>query len=551
MAAYFWVGGSGTWNNSSTTNWATSSGGAGGAGVPTNADTATFDTNSGTTATVTVAATAVSLSTTVNKSDINLSLSGSPTLCTAAGTLTLTTGTITLNNNTLSVGALSSSGTGTRVIAFGTGTIALTSTTAATTILDVAVATNYSSTGTPKFTRNQAATATFNYQGSSNYAPNLYVTTGASALTLGASANLGILDFTGSTCSVSGSVNVYGNITLATGGTYTSFSPFFLANLTVTSNGKTLGSTSVSGGGVTATLADAMATGAFTLTRGTLDLNGKTLTATTFASSNSNTRTLAFGAIGSIACTSTGTVWNTATVTGMTVTGTPSVNITSVGSTAITVNTGALSEANVISFNFTGGTYALTFLNSAGDTVKSVDFTGYAGTLGATSTATVYGDLKLSTGMTLTTSANALALGATSGTQTITSNGKTMDFPLTISGGGTITCADALTLGSTQALTFSLGTLQLKSSATSTVGSFVTSGTTLKYLQSTTSGTQATISDASGTNTVTYLSIQDSNATGGATFDASSATNVNAGNNTGWTLPVPVVSGGNFLFLFN
>jgi hypothetical protein len=79
------------------------------------------------------------------------------------------------------------------------------------------------------------------------------------------------------------------------------------------------------------------------------------------------------------------------------------------------------------------------------------------------------------------------------------------------------------------------GTLQLKAGTTSTVGSFVTSGTTLKYLQSTTPGTQATISDASGTDAVTYLSIQDSNATGGATWQAfTTNNNVDAGNNSGW-----------------
>jgi hypothetical protein len=61
----------------------------------------------------------------------------------------------------------------------------------------------------------------------------------------------------------------------------------------------------------------------------------------------------------------------------------------------------------------------------------------------------------------------------------------------------------------------------------------------MKYLGSTTPGTQATISDASGTDTVTYLTIQDSNATGGATWSALSATNVDAGNNTGWFFSIP------------
>ena len=53
---YFWVGGSGTWDATTTTNWATSSGGAGGAGVPAATDNVTFDTLSNATLyTVTVA----------------------------------------------------------------------------------------------------------------------------------------------------------------------------------------------------------------------------------------------------------------------------------------------------------------------------------------------------------------------------------------------------------------------------------------------------------------------------------------------------------------
>jgi hypothetical protein len=54
MADYYWVGGSGTWDSTSTTNWASTSGGAGGAGVPTSADNAYFDGNSDTGAAFTV-----------------------------------------------------------------------------------------------------------------------------------------------------------------------------------------------------------------------------------------------------------------------------------------------------------------------------------------------------------------------------------------------------------------------------------------------------------------------------------------------------------------
>lgn len=47
MANRYWVGGSGTWDSTSTTHWALSSGGASGASAPTSSDDVFFDTNSG------------------------------------------------------------------------------------------------------------------------------------------------------------------------------------------------------------------------------------------------------------------------------------------------------------------------------------------------------------------------------------------------------------------------------------------------------------------------------------------------------------------------
>ena len=48
MANRFWVGGTATWDGTAGTKWATTSGGAGGAAVPTSADDVFFDGNSGT-----------------------------------------------------------------------------------------------------------------------------------------------------------------------------------------------------------------------------------------------------------------------------------------------------------------------------------------------------------------------------------------------------------------------------------------------------------------------------------------------------------------------
>ena len=60
MADRYWVGGTGTWNSTSTTNWATSSGGAAGASAPTSVDRVFFDSLSNATAyAVTIGLTAV------------------------------------------------------------------------------------------------------------------------------------------------------------------------------------------------------------------------------------------------------------------------------------------------------------------------------------------------------------------------------------------------------------------------------------------------------------------------------------------------------------
>lgn len=48
MANRFWVGGSGTWDNTSTAHWSATSGGAAGASAPTSSDNVFFDANSGT-----------------------------------------------------------------------------------------------------------------------------------------------------------------------------------------------------------------------------------------------------------------------------------------------------------------------------------------------------------------------------------------------------------------------------------------------------------------------------------------------------------------------
>jgi hypothetical protein len=211
------------------------------------------------------------------------------------------------------------------------------------------------------------------------------------------------------------------------------------------------------------------------LTGGTLDLQSFTLTTGRFNSSNTNIRTLNFGTA-NITCTGTGTVWSTATQTNLTTAGTKVVNITNATATATTVSTGVMSEASAIDFNFTGGTYALTFLGTTNYSARNVDFTGYAGTWNQVgiSGGVIFGNLKLSTGMTLASSARILVFAATSGTQEITTNGRTINCPFTFNGvGGTRRLQDALTMSSLRAVTLTSGTLDLNGQTLNAGLSFV------------------------------------------------------------------------------
>lgn len=114
-------------------------------------------------------------------------------------------------------------------------------------------------------------------------------------------------------------------------------------------------------------------------------------------------------------------------------------------------------------------------------------------------------------------------------------SGKTYNN-LTIMGTGntTITVTGSNTFAAVSSDT-NAHTIAVTASTTQTVTSFSVTGQrgALIKLISTVSGTFWTLSDSSGTNSVSYLSIKDVHATGGATYTAASSTDVSG--NTGWT----------------
>ena len=207
--------------------------------------------------------------------------------------------------------------------------------------------------------------------------------------------------------------------------------------------------------------ADLTMTGSCSFGQGTLSLATFKLTCSTFSSSVATARTLDFGT-GNITVTGTGTVFNISIQTTLTVSGTPVVNVTSTGSTAITVTPGGTAISQQVSFNFTGGTYSLTLPTGR---YNNVNFTGYSGNLNssATPTRSIYGDYTLSPTMTVSASVSATIFAGTSGTQTITTNGVVCNHPFTFNGvGGTFALGSNLATGSTnQTLTHTNGTLNL------------------------------------------------------------------------------------------
>lgn len=310
----------------------------------------------------------------------------------------------------------------------------------------------------------------------------------ASTYTVTLTGALACLDITVSagtvTFSSTGTLAVSGNMSLSSGTVWSATGTITFnatTSKTITTNATTISAgMTFNGVGGSWQLIDALTLSSartLTLTNGTFDLNSKTVVTGLFSSSAATARTIAFGT-GSITCNgASGTLWTTATVTNLTITGTPVVNISNSGGTATTVNFGALSEAQSISFNFTAGTYALT---TGAGSVKNLNLTGYNGTWSSTAALSIYGDLTLSSsaGFSWTGGAGTVTFASTSATvRNIVSNGQTINSNAAVKFNG-INGAwkfiDALT---TASLEFIAGTIDGNSMTASSGGLVYFSGT--------------------------------------------------------------------------
>ncbi len=358
-----------------------------------------------------------------------------------------------------------------------------------TTVWTTATATNLTITGTSLVESNYSGasgTRTFTANsatGSESTSVNLKISSGTDTITITTGNAFKSIDLTGFAGTFSGGTNtltLYGSLTVPGGISSFAASSGSISfkntsgTAVITSSGILIDRPiTFDGVGGTFQLSGALTLGStrtVTLTNGTLSLSSYALTCNTFSGSNSNARTIGFGTGKIVLTGNAGTIWTTSTVTGLTVSGTPTVECNYSGSTGTrTITSGTLSEANSVSFKITAGSDIV----SSGAVNRDLILTGFTGTW-SNLTRTVYGSLNVASGCTVTTGTLVTTFSGTSGTQVITSNTKTLDFPITFDGtGGTFQLGDAFSPGSTRTITHTNGTIDLNGK-TATLGTYVT-----------------------------------------------------------------------------
>jgi hypothetical protein len=187
-------------------------------------------------------------------------------------------------------------------------------------------------------------------------------------------------------------------------------------------------------------------------------------------------------------------------------------------------------------FTFTSGTlnangynvFCGTFATAAG-TAKTINLGG-----GTWSVSGASWDASIDAVDVTVTGTGTISMTSASA-KTFAGGGKTYGT-LNQGGAGALTITGANTFANITN-TVQPATITFPASTTTTANAFGVSGTIGNQitLNSSAAGTQATLSDVSGVVSVSFCTIQDINATGGATWSSfTSNGNVDGGNNVGW-----------------
>lgn len=365
MATYYWVGGTGIWDDTDTTHWSLISGGAGGFGPPTSVDDIIFNQAATYTVTtnfnsvmpqcrnITVSAGTVSFNGTADiygsldftsattwtfsavggitfrntsnitisapsiSFDVTISFSGGTgvsaqlsTNLTSLKTVTLGSGALILNGFLLTCSNFNSSGSSTRSINFGSGGITVNGT---GTLIDTLTSTNLTLSSNRTITvSNNTGTVSTITTGSTTEANSFDINVINGTYGLGIIGNVRTLNLTGFGGTLSSSTRtIYGDLTLssvagfsvAASSSVTTFAS--TTSRTITTNGKTIDTPlTFNGVGGTWTLLDNLTMGStrtLTHTNGTINLNEKTLTVGTSYTTATGTKNLTFNA-GTLSC---------------------------------------------------------------------------------------------------------------------------------------------------------------------------------------------------------------------------------------------------------
>ena len=579
MADRYWVGGAGTWDATTTTNWSATSGGAGGASAPTSVDNVIFDSLSNATLyTVTVGTNAVCNDLTVAApvtGAVTFSLAatarldpyGSMTLpasnCTwtgVAGALvtfraTTTGKTVTTNGVSLTLTAVTFDGVG--------GAWTLGSAITFGTAQNIVVTNGTFNTGNFNITGGTFAV---------NAVGTQVINLGSSTLTLSAGTGINFSQTAGLTFNAGTSSIVCSATTPTfTGGSQTFYNVSFTSTgggLVSTINGantfNNLNQTTAASGqrfvtlGANQTVSGTLTLGAANTAIRRMPVQSNAIGTQRTITLNGSLATLADVDFRDIATAGTFGTWTGTRIgnglnnSGITFTAAKDVywNLAAGGNWsgtgwalssggAVSVNNFPLAQDKAIIENTGLNTSATISIESAW-WVGELDASTRSNAMtlaNSTRVPRIYKNVTLSSVVTMT-GTGAWTFNGQGTTQILDVNTATFTPPITIeSPSGTLQLAENTTCSATVTLT--QGTLKIQNGATFTVGAFATSGTNQKFLQSTLAGTQATISQASGTVNASYLTIQDINATGGATWNSlTTNNNVNNGNNNGWNFGI-------------
>ena len=343
----------------------------------------------------------------------------------AASTLDVSAGV------TLSVGIFSSSNTNARTITFGTGYINLTHTTASTTVVSMGTISSLTVTGTGGFRSAMPVAQNFTVgstAGTITNAPNLYIDGGSGAPTFVTNSIFKILNFTGSSGTLTSSTGsgtvalTFESLTLSATGTYTNLiATKGASSSTVSGNGKTITTLTLNVDGNTTISTAITVTGTTTFataTAGSLTLNAN-LTTGTFNSDSSTTRSIAF----SSTYITTKTGLSMATTTNFSYTGTGGFKADMTGSQSLTYgNASSSGLLNPIDMYIYVGSATATI--SSGSYFRTLDCTGSTCTVNSINVFAK--DTTLASGGTYTAFTLGVFAYEFGGTCSINGNGKTI-----------------------------------------------------------------------------------------------------------------------------